>query len=255
MSSPLRILILGGSRRDGGSLGDAVVQAASLGFIPNAHVNCIVTGSTDAGIRHRAIERGMDPEYIAVLPESLYRGEILERALYEICDRYGINCVVQCGWLRLTPRRIVERYSEHPNVILNAHGGALNPRTMAGNRRLDFGGPGMIGRAPLAATLHYARKTDALWHARATIHLVTERLDAGGIVREWIVPMANNDTIESLGPRMKNALIGALIASLGDFASHGYLGVIEPETIVSESRHIPALIEAREFGVAEYPNG
>lgn len=252
MSSSLRILCLSSSTPKGGSTVKAVLGAINAGSLPNVEIVALATTRPNAGVRSLALQCGMEEREMVTLPPSSAGKEALAEAILQAYTSFGANCIWQNGWTRHTPAQVVQYCYGR---IINQHGGALNPAATLNGKRFDFGGSGMKGRATFAAQLYYAHMIKADFQARAVTHFVTEEIDGGGVIREWKVPIFKNDTVETLARRMGPVEKMVQIATLGDFASHGRVSVIQPEGIAHTALEVEALQQARARAIADYPNG
>jgi len=107
--------------------------------------------------------------------------------------------------MHLVPAAVVERFRGR---MVNIHP-ALLPA---------FGGQGLYG-----SRVHRAVLASGVRVTGATVHLVDERYDTGPIVAQWPVPVAADDTPESLAARVLRAehrLLPAVVEAfaLGDGA-------------------------------------
>ena len=92
--------------------------------------------------------------------------------------------ILLCGYLRLLPPAVVDRYSRR---IVNIHP-ALLP---------DFGGKGMYGM-----NVHRAVVASGVEVTGATVHLVDEEYDQGSILGQWMVSVRPSDTAEDVACRV-----------------------------------------------------
>ncbi|HET6762867.1 MAG TPA: phosphoribosylglycinamide formyltransferase, partial [Longimicrobiaceae bacterium] len=104
--------------------------------------------------------------------------------LLEELEAHEVDVVVLAGWLQLVPAEVVARYRGR---MLNIHP-ALLP---------SFGGRGFYG-----ARVHQAVIASGARVSGATVHLVDDRYDEGGIVAQWPVPVLPGDTAEALAARV-----------------------------------------------------
>ncbi|MFA6856965.1 MAG: phosphoribosylglycinamide formyltransferase [Treponema sp.] len=105
-------------------------------------------------------------------------------AVLELCRRYNIDAIVLAGFLTVLSDRIITEYS---NRIVNLHP-ALLPK---------FGGVGMWGRHVHEAVLAAHEKESG-----CTVHLVDAGCDTGKILVQKKVPVADDDTPETLYARI-----------------------------------------------------
>ena len=97
---------------------------------------------------------------------------------------YKIQFIVLAGFLWKIPPLLIEVFR---NKIVNIHP-ALLPA---------YGGKGMYGNAVHAAVLAAGEKLSGI-----TIHLVDEKYDHGKIIFQATCPVAENETVDSLGQKI-----------------------------------------------------
>lgn len=174
---PARVAVFVSGR---GSNLQALLDRFNGAVVRDARVEIVVASPGGAEAMERA--RAAKVDAIAIdtgLPQEAQAASILPEL-----EARSIDLVVLAGYVKLVPASIVERFRGR---ILNIHP-ALLPA---------FGGAGMYGiRVHRAVLASGARVTGA------TIHMVDERYDEGGIVAQWPVPVLSGDTPETLAARV-----------------------------------------------------
>jgi phosphoribosylglycinamide formyltransferase-1 len=115
-----------------------------------------------------------------VIDHTLYPDrEDFERALGACIDAYAPRLIVLAGFMRILSRRFVVRYEQR---LINIHPSLLPalPGLHTHERALDLG----------------------LKEHGATVHFVTDMLDAGPIIHQARVPVLRGDTPETLAERV-----------------------------------------------------
>lgn len=128
----------------------------------------------------RALERARAARVATALIEDPADGQ----KLIELLQAHQVELVVLAGYLKLVPESVVETYRDR---MINIHP-ALLP---------SFGGHGMYGHR-----VHEAVLASGATVSGATVHLVSAEYDKGPIVAQWPVPVAADDTPESLAARV-----------------------------------------------------
>lgn len=141
-----------------------------------ARVAVVISNTAKAGALNRAQTAGVET---ALLDDP---GD--GAALVALLDRHQVDLVVLAGYLKLVPLDVVTAYD---NRMINIHP-ALLPA---------FGGQGMYGRR-----VHEAVLASGATVSGCTVHLVNAEYDRGQIVAQWPVPVAPDDTAESLAARV-----------------------------------------------------
>ena len=99
------------------------------------------------------------------------------------------DLIVLAGFLWLFPKKIIEAF---PNKIINIHP-ALLPQ---------FGGKGMYGKYVHEAVCAFAKAQNEAVLSGITIHYVTPEYDKGAIIFQATVPVAPEETPESLAKKI-----------------------------------------------------
>jgi formyltetrahydrofolate-dependent phosphoribosylglycinamide formyltransferase len=172
----LRVAVLASG---GGSNLQALLDAThdpEAGF----SVVLVVSNRADAGALARAARAGV--RTVTLREDGQDPGRLL--ALFAECDA---DLVVLAGYLKLVPAAVVSAFRGR---MLNIHP-ALLPA---------FGGPGMYGRKVHQAVLAAGARVSG-----PTVHVVDEVYDHGRILAQWPVPVAADDTPETLAARVLDA--------------------------------------------------
>jgi len=171
-SSAARLAVLISGR---GSNMEALQGAIAAGELP-ARIAVVVSNDAEAPGLARAEELGLEA---VALPHRGLRRRQHEERLLELLERAGVEWVCLAGYMRLLSPRFVATY---PRRILNVHPSLLPAF------------PGL--EAQRQAWEHGVRVSGC------TVHLVDEGLDSGPIVVQRAVPVADDDTPESLAARI-----------------------------------------------------
>ena len=141
-----------------------------------ARVVLVACNKPDAGALDRARKAGVDTHVI----EDPADGP----AMTAVLAQYKVDLVVLAGYLKLIPEAVVAAFEGR---MINIHP-ALLPA---------FGGPGMYGMR-----VHRAVLAAGATISGPTVHLVSAEYDRGQIVAQWPVPVAADDTAETLQERV-----------------------------------------------------
>jgi formyltetrahydrofolate-dependent phosphoribosylglycinamide formyltransferase len=141
-----------------------------------AHVVLVISNNPEAGALERARNAGVE----TVVLDDPKDGA----ALVALLESHDIDLVVLAGYLKLVPRVAVAAFEGR---MLNIHP-ALLP---------SFGGKGMYGHH-----VHEAVLAPGATLSGPTVHLVSNEYDKGHIVAQWPVPVAADDTPDTLAARV-----------------------------------------------------
>lgn len=176
---PIVILISGGGSNMAAIVRAAQKEAWQARF--GAQVVAVISNKPDAGGLQLARAQGIATE---VLEHSAYASrDAFDRALTAAIARYDQaqrpSLVVLAGFMRILTADFV---AVHAGRLLNIH-------------------PSLL---PAFTGLHTHQRAIAAGcrFAGATVHQVSEELDAGAILEQSVVPVLANDTAETLAQRV-----------------------------------------------------
>lgn len=165
----------------GGTNLQAIIEAVNQKQI-DAEIGVVVSNKAGVYALERAAMHNIPTQ---VVDHRQYLSVVeFTRAILEVMREFRIDLICLAGFLRIFDRLLVDVY---PNRILNIHP-ALLPA---------FGGKGMYGHH-----VHEAVIASGTKFSGATVHLVTAEPDVGPIVAQGIVPVADDDTPESLAAKV-----------------------------------------------------
>ncbi len=166
----------------GGTNLQALLDAQAEGRIRSGRIALVISNKPDAYGLTRAANAGVETAVLAC-EKGMDRAEYT-RALVALLQAKKIDMVVFAGFLLILTPEIVSAY---PGRMLNVHP-SLIP---------SFCGPGMYGLKVHQAALDYGVKVTG-----ATVHIVSEAVDGGPIVRQKAVDILPGDTPETLQRRV-----------------------------------------------------
>ena len=158
-----------------GSNFEAIARNAQLGRIP-AEIAVVISNKEDALGLARAKEMGLNARFI---PSKGREREDFEREVVGVLREFQVDLVCLAGFMRvLTPYFI----REFRGRILNIHPALLPcfPGVEAQKQALDYG----------------------VKYTGCTVHIVDEGVDTGPIVCQAVVPILDDDTVETLAARI-----------------------------------------------------
>lgn len=168
-----RIAILLSGR---GSNFEAIYRAINEGKI-DAEIGIVISNKEDARGLLKAKEFGLETLFLN--PKEFSSREEYDLKIAEEIEKRDIDLICLAGWMRILTPPFVQRFR---NRIMNIHP-ALLP---------SF--PGL--EAQKQALEHGVR------FSGCTVHFVNEEVDAGPIILQAVVPVFQNDTVETLSERI-----------------------------------------------------
>src|SRR5260221_13547768 len=159
-----------------GSNFEAVADSVAAGRIPDAEIAIVVSNREGAPGIERAKARGLATR---VLPSKGLEREAFDRQVVAVLNEYATDLVCLAGYMRLLSPYFVKAF---PNRILNIHPSLL---------------PSFPGLESQRQALEYGVK-----FAGCTVHFVDENLDAGPIILQGVVPVADTDTEDTLSEKI-----------------------------------------------------
>jgi phosphoribosylglycinamide formyltransferase 1 len=159
-----------------GSNFEALADSVSNGRIPNAEIAIVVSNREGAPGVERAKARGINAR---VIPSKGLEREAYDRQVVAVLNERKVELVCLAGYMRLLSPYFVAAF---PQRILNIHPSLL---------------PSFPGLESQRQAFEYGVK-----FAGCSVHFVDENLDAGPIVLQAVVPVQDDDTIETLSERI-----------------------------------------------------
>lgn len=167
----------------GGTNLQAIIDNCASGKI-DAEV-AVVISDVQCGALERARKAGIPEHWLNRHDTQRFpTREAFDRAVLERLEQHGVELVCLAGYLRIMTEDLVSAYAGR---MMNTHP-ALLP---------SFGGEGMWGHRVHEAVLDYGCKVSG-----GTIHFVTLGTDEGPIILQRAVPVAEDDTAETLAARI-----------------------------------------------------
>lgn len=159
-----------------GSNFEALADSVAAGRIPNAEISMVLSNREGAPGIAKAQARGIEARAI---PSSGLEREAYDRLLVAALRERQVEWICMAGYMRLISPYFV---SEFRNRILNIHPSLL---------------PAFPGLEAQRQALEHGVKFSG-----CTVHFVDERLDAGPIILQAVVPVEDNDTPDILAARI-----------------------------------------------------
>jgi phosphoribosylglycinamide formyltransferase-1 len=154
----------------------ALVAAARDPVFP-AEIVCVVSNVAGAGGLAKAAAAGIAT---AVVDHRAFQSrESFERAVVEVLDGHGVELVALAGFMRLLTPWFIERWHDR---LINIHPALL---------------PSYKGLHTHARAL-----ADGVKIVGCTVHYVRPEMDVGPIIVQAAVPVADDDTAETLAARV-----------------------------------------------------
>ena len=162
----------------GGTNLQALIDAQDRGEIKGGRITCVISSKADAYALERAKTAGIPS---VVIPRKDYESaETFSKAVLAELKSRNADLIVLAGFMTILDECVTSAY---PYKIINVHP-ALIP---------SFCGEGYYGLRVHRAALEYGVKISG-----ATVHFVNEKADAGAIILQGTVDVANDDTPETL---------------------------------------------------------
>jgi len=154
----------------------ALIDATKSGAIPRSEVAVVISDQTSAKGLQTAHDCGIET---LVVERGGRSREEHDRELITALRAREIDLICLAGYMRILSREFIETYRGR---ILNIHPSLL---------------PSFPGLDAQKQALDHGVKT-----AGCTVHFVDETLDGGPIVAQRVVPVREDDTVETLSARI-----------------------------------------------------
>ena len=158
-----------------GSNFEAIARNVQAGKIP-ARVAVVISNREDAPGLVRAREMGLNTR---IIPSKGKEREAYDRELVAVLREFEVDLVCLAGFMRILSPYFVREFRHR---ILNIHPALL---------------PAFPGTEAQKQALEYGAKFSG-----CTVHIVDEGVDTGPIVCQAVVPVRDDDTVETLSARI-----------------------------------------------------
>lgn len=158
-----------------GSNFEAIARNVQAGNIP-ARIAVVISNREDAPGLARAREMNFETRFI---PSKGKEREAYDREVVAVLKEFRVDLVCLAGFMRVLSPYFVR---EFPQRILNIHPALL---------------PAFLGTDAQKQALEFGVK-----YTGCTVHIVDEGVDTGPIVLQAVVPVLDDDTVETLSARI-----------------------------------------------------
>jgi phosphoribosylglycinamide formyltransferase-1 len=158
-----------------GSNFEAIARNVQAGKIP-ASIAVVISNREEAPGLARAREMGLNARFISAKEKDR---EAYDRELVATLKEFQVDLVCLAGFMRILSAYFVREFSGR---ILNIHPALL---------------PAFRGSDAQRQALEYGVKFTG-----CTVHIVDEGVDTGPIVSQAVVPVLDDDTVETLSARI-----------------------------------------------------
>ena len=158
-----------------GSNFEAIARNVQAGKIP-ARIAVVISNREDAPGLARACEMGL---YTRCILSRGREREAFDRDVVETLRKFDVDLVCLAGFMRILSPWFVRQF---PQRVLNIHPALL---------------PAFAGADAQKQALEYGVKFTG-----CTVHIVDEGVDTGPIVCQAVVPVRDDDTVETLSARI-----------------------------------------------------
>ncbi|MGD0694249.1 MAG: phosphoribosylglycinamide formyltransferase [Terriglobia bacterium] len=158
-----------------GSNFEAIARNVAEGKIP-ARITVVISNREEAPGLARAREMGLNARFI---PSKGKEREAFDREVVAVLREHHVDLVCLAGFMRILSPYFIREFSGR---ILNIHPALL---------------PAFPGSDAQKQALEHGVKFTG-----CTVHIVDEGVDTGPIVRQAVVPVLDDDTVETLSSRI-----------------------------------------------------
>ena len=198
----------------GGTNLQALIDAEKRGELGAGKITCVIASKADAFALTRAENNG-------IKTRTLIRKEYSDIASYSIAMRDALleekaDLVVYAGFMTILDENVCDTFK---NKMINVHP-ALIP---------SFCGKGFYGLHVHECALEKGVKVSG-----ATVHFVTAECDAGPIILQKAVEVAEGDTPEILQKRIMEQAEWKILPKAVQLFCDGRVEVVDGKTVIKE---------------------
>lgn len=180
----------------GGSSAIKIIEAIRTGHLAGFETGILITNNLDSTIYGWCLANEIDVFHIS----GKTHPDDVDEAIKACLEQAGTEMIVLSGYMKKIGPKTLNRFS---GKILNIHPSLLP----------NYGGRGMYGDFVHAAVLR-AGETES----GASVQIINEVYDDGPVILKKQVPVLQNDTVETLGQRVRAIESDLYIAALKNIA-------------------------------------
>jgi phosphoribosylglycinamide formyltransferase-1 len=157
----------------------AIIDEKAAGKLENIDISFVLVDKKECGAVKKAQNAGIPLIFVDIFDENGEKKarEDYDREIQVACEAYNIDLIVLVGWMRILSPWFVEQW---PKKILNIH-------------------PSLLPKYPgMDLNVHQEVLDNGEEETGMTIHYVDEGVDTGEIILQKSVPVAADDTAETL---------------------------------------------------------
>jgi len=175
----MNIVILASGR---GSNAKRIFEVKKNGGLKNVEIKALLSDNPEAAALKIAEDFGIESRFVDTMRKGAFFNPEGTQNYINIIDSYNPDLIVLAGFMRILPVEFVEYYKDK---IINLHPSLL---------------PSFKGKHGILDAWNYGVKVSG-----CTVHYVNAELDAGKIIAQKVVPIEDNDTLESFEEKIHKA--------------------------------------------------
>lgn len=180
----------------GGTNLQAIIDAVNNGII-DGKIELIISNRKDAYGLERGKNAGIQSLFID--PSGLDH-KVYSQRLMEEFQQKDVDLIVLAGFLKILSKEFVEAYE---NRIINIHPSLI---------------PSFCGKQFYGDRVHRAVLDSGAKYTGATVHFVNEGADEGPIILQEVVPVHEDDTIDTLKEKVLKVEHKLLVKAISLFS-------------------------------------
>ncbi|HOJ37633.1 MAG TPA: phosphoribosylglycinamide formyltransferase [Ignavibacteriales bacterium] len=166
----------------GGTNLQAIIDSIESGFLKNVKISVVISSNSKAYALVRCKKHNINYEIIS---KKQFSSQVdFENKIINVLNENKVDLVILAGFMTILSSHLINAFKDR---ILNIHPSLL-PK---------FGGKGYFGIKVHEKVLEAKEKITG-----ATVHFVTDEVDAGPIILQKSIPVLENDTPETLQKRV-----------------------------------------------------
>jgi formyltetrahydrofolate-dependent phosphoribosylglycinamide formyltransferase len=193
MPRKINIGVLGSTR---GTDLQAVIDAIKAGELPNIDLQIVIANKSDAYILERAKSQGFSALFLD--PKGKTREEY-DAEILDVMKENQVELILCLGYMKIITKTLIDQYRDR---IWNIHPSLL-PKYAGG---MDL-------------NVHEEVLKNHETESGCTLHVITEQVDAGKIIKQKKVLITAEETTETLKKKVQKLEQAAIIEALKEYSN------------------------------------